>query len=174
MGMESFFVSVISPKMSFSNEAGTRKVLGYDNEYIRDWAECLKKETYSVEIMKSNLIIDSCIEFFYDETADNGRYLTLIGCFSCYDYAIKKMENILNTISEKTSIQPMVYIYGDLKKYDRSTFEYDIMKAYSTKYKAFKQMYNINVIVPPSDFYAYIKRQNNPIIKIINFMRKKR
>lgn len=173
MGMESFFVSVISKKMCFSNDSGTRKVLGYDAEYNCDWGELLKRQSYLVETRENNIIIDSCIDFFCDETADNGRYITLIGCFSCYEYAINKMEDIINTISKKVSTKPMVYIYGETKVYDNLTFKQDIIKAYSLKYAAFNQMYSNSVVIPPSKFYEYIEKQKNPITSIINLIRKK-
>lgn len=151
MGMESFFVSVISEKMSIEYSE-TRKIIGYDERFNIPWDEKMR-EYFDVISMKDFLLIDSVVEVHCEKTPQGGSYITLIGCMSCFEGASNAMKNIIDKIACTILPVPIVFIFGNLYPYNRQEFLSILETSYSEKREAFHSMFPRKKITYPSQFY---------------------
>jgi len=144
MGMESFFVKVYMQKKETENG-------NFINVSDIDWFSALSK-FHNVEKYKDYIIIDNCIDFSVDRN-DKEEYIVLIGCFSCYTYAVNTMKKIINSIINITNTDIKVFIYNKVIPYNEELLETSIYEGYSQKYEWFEKHMGIEKIVSPSKFY---------------------
>ena len=61
MGMESFFVSVLSSEMSLEYKV-TREVIGYDEQFNQNWFQVLMKD-FALKKEENYILVNNLIEF---------------------------------------------------------------------------------------------------------------
>lgn len=164
MGMESFFVSVLSNKMSISYN-GTRTVEGDDGRYNIEWREVMQKK-FDLEIMEDYKLVNGLIEFYCKKTKQGGVYISLVGCLSCFEEASYEMSKIIEEISNLVMDTPNVFVFGNVFPYERNNFIKTLESDYVQKKKAFDKMYPKSLSVSPSKFYESYKRNNCIFLKI--------
>ena len=164
MGMESFFISVFPKNMTVDFVNGMRKINGIDKRYDLDWNKELRTRLYDVVDDHNCYIVDSCIEFYINETSQGGIQIDLIGCLSCYTYALEKMDKLIKDIGIITNSTPYVFACGDVFEYDENDFITRVENGYNTKKEAFNKMFTNEIfIVYPKDFYNYFDSKKSII-----------
>ena len=163
MGMESFFVSILSNKMSIIYN-DTREIIGYDERFNQNWSEVLMKD-FILKQEDDYILVNNLIEFHIEKTVHGGIYISLIGCLSCIDEASSEMDRIITKISNIINGIPDVFIFGTVYPYDEKNFMTILKTNYGEKKKAFDLMYPERIVICPSKFYKMYKK--NAILSIL-------
>ncbi|NLL74105.1 MAG: hypothetical protein GX237_11340 [Clostridiales bacterium] len=162
--MESFFVSVLSSKMSIIYN-DTREIVGNDERFNLNWYEVLKKDFY-LNMMDDYILVNNLIEFHYEKTQQGGTYISLVGCLSCFEKASYEMNKIIEKISSVILDIPNIFVFGNIYPYDSKSFIPVLKSDYGEKKKAFDSMYREKITICPSRFYEMYKRNSSIISKI--------
>ena len=164
MGMESFFVSVLSSEMSIIyNDA--KEIVGNDEHFNLNWCEILKKDFYII-MQDDYILVNNLIEFHFEKTQQGGTYISLVGCLSCFEKASYEMNKIIEKISSVILDIPNIFVFGNIYPYDSKSFIPVLKSDYGEKKKAFDSMYREKITICPSRFYEMYKRNSSIISKI--------
>lgn len=168
MGMESFFVTVLTESLELSSIDGIRHVNGNSKSLKIHWSEILK-DKFCVKLHNTyNLIINNCIEMKLEKTSNNSYYCILIGCFSCFEEGKRNMSNLIKQMSKCAGEQLKVDILGETNNFDEGKFHLLVNKAYNEKYIEFVKNYGkINLLVDPGNFYKEYKKLRNPLMRLL-------
>ncbi len=156
MGMESFFVSVLSSKMSLEYN-DTREVIGYDEQFNQNWFQMLIKD-FVLKQEDNYILVNNLIEFHVEKTLQGGIYISLVGCLSCIEEASSEMDKIITKISIVILGIPNVFIFGNIYPYDEKKLYDNIKINYGEKKKKLDLMYPERIVICPSKFYKMYKK----------------
>jgi hypothetical protein len=173
MGMESFFVKVFPKDLQIERVNKFMYIVGKDITFNRQWDDEFRGSKLNIQKQKGCFVLDSCIEIHIMENNDKSTYMDLIGCFACYDIAIKKMEIFIEYLSNLTDSKIQVFIFGETYIFREINLTDSIIAGYNEKYNNFKELFpKVEFIVTPSKFYkeyyGIIPRIKRKIIKLFN------
>ncbi len=138
MGMESFFVNVLPMDMEIHMSDGIGYIKGDSKIYELDWKNKLTlKSYYLLELLDKQkfYVIDDYIELYVEQTSENGTYLTIVGGFYCFTYALKLMNRLIKDIYDITKQVPKIFACGEVFKYNENKFIDIITDGYNEKNK---------------------------------------
>ena len=158
MGMESFFVSVLSSEMSLEYKV-TREVIGYDEQFNQNWFQVLMKD-FALKKEENYILVNNLIEFHVEKTFQGGIYISLVGCLSCIEEASGEMDKIITKISNVILGIPNVFIFGNIYPYDEKNFMTILKSNYGEKKKKLDLMYPERIVICPSKFYKRYKKND--------------
>ena len=119
-------------------------------------------------------MVNSLIEFHCEKTIQDGTYVSLVGCLSCFDRALYEVNKIIEKILNIVQDTPNVFIFGEIYPYDKEKFIMILSSEYEEKRKVFESMYHERINVCPSKFYEEYKRNNSILSKIKKCFKKQR
>ena len=155
MGKEDFFVNIYDENLN----PKTREVFLYltgNSKNIDDGLlSKIKENNINIAIEKKNKVtFNNCIEAYIWQNNEDVISIDLLGCLSCFDFAVKQIEALLKSINSIENAKIKYRAFGKDYIFEEKSFYNNVFDLYKDRYKKFQISFpNASFIVIPSRFY---------------------
>lgn len=166
MGMHSFFVQILpdDAQIIFQDEDyngftyRTRKIARTSTCLQKDWDSIFRVRGFTLEQSTDDSgrtcrIVNECVDFFVEMSEDCGTYLTLMGCYSCYETAITVIADVVKSVADSVEKEVKLFAHGVTVRCDEIDVTAFLQMQFEDGHQAYQKLYPDDCrVIAPSKF----------------------